>query len=102
MPSETHISNVGTEIRITILDNNDAAIDISNADALSITFKKPDGTTLSKTGSFYTTGVDGIIKCTMASGDLNTIGTWKIQAIITVGANVWYSNFKSFKVHRNL
>ena len=102
MPSEIHQNDIGTEFQVTILDNDDNALDISDATALAIVLKGPDGTSSSKTATFVNTGTDGLITYTAVSGDLGLIGTWKIQGIVTVGTNIWYSNIESFKVHRNL
>ena len=95
-------NDTGTIIRVTVKDCNDVAIDISAATDLSIIFKKPSGTTITATGSLYTDGTDGIITYTVASGLLDEIGTWKIQASYESPNGSWKSDFKSFKVHRNL
>lgn len=97
-----HINDIGTEIRITITDCNGVAIDISNATSLNLFFKKPSGESITKTGSFVTDGSDGLIKYIVQSGDINEIGTWKIQVEITANNGTWSSSFESFKVHRNL
>lgn len=102
MTCKIQANDTGTAIRITIQDCNNSAIDISAATNMSIIFKKPSGTTLSKDGSFYTDGTDGIITYTVPSGLFDEIGTWKIQASVTANNGSWKSNTESFKVHRNL
>jgi len=97
-----HQNDIGTVIKIQINDCNDSAIDISTATSKQIVFKKPSGATLTKTAGFFTDGTDGIISYTIASGDFDEIGSWKVQAIVVVGAYTWHSSFESFKVHRNL
>jgi hypothetical protein len=97
-----HQNDIGTEIRVKIVDCNGGAIDISGADLKQIIFKLPSGSSLTKTADFFTDGKDGLIKYIIADGDLNEVGVHKIQGIVTVGAYIWHSNFESFKVLRNL
>ena len=97
-----HQSDVGTEIRIQIVDHDGTAVDISAATTKQMVFKKPSGASLTVNAAFVTTGVDGLIKYIIQSGDFSEVGTWKVQSIVTVGAFVWHSNFESFKVLRNL
>ena len=97
-----HQNDIGTTLQVTIVNCNSVAVDISSADALQIVLKKPGGTAVTKTASFYTDGSDGIITYTIVSGDLDEVGTWKLQAVVTIGTNVWHSEFESFRVYRNL
>ena len=95
-------NDIGTQLQVQISDCNDAIIDISAADTKQIILKKPSGSTLTKNASFMTDGTNGMLSYVTIDGDLDEIGTWKIQAVVGIGGNIWRSNFKSFKVHRNL
>lgn len=97
-----HLGDIGTSFRISILDCNSNAIDISNASTKQIIFKKPGGGSLTKTASFVTDGTDGLLEYNTISGDLDEVGTWKIQAYVVAPNGSWRTNFSSFKVHRNL
>lgn len=97
-----HKDDIGTTIIVTVCDCNSAAIDISTADTKQIIFKKPSGANLTKDADFVTDGNDGKIQYIIQEGDIDEVGTWKIQGIVTIGAYTWHSNFESFKVHRNL
>ena len=97
-----HIGDTGTQFRVTVHDCNSVAVDISDATAKTIIFKKPDGSTLTKPASFITDGSDGLIKYTAVSGDLDAIGAWKIQAHVVTPSGEWSSSFDTFKVLRNL
>jgi hypothetical protein len=97
-----HQNDIGTEIRVQIVDCNNVAVDISLASNMQILFKKPSGSLLTKSATFVTDGSDGYIYYTIADGDLDEIGSWKVQAIVTLGSYIWHSSFESFKVHRNL
>lgn len=102
MADNIHLNDVGTEFRVTILDEDNVAVDVSAASTLSLIFKKPSGTSSTKTATLVNDGTDGLIKYVTESGDLDEIGTWKIQAYFVSLNGSWKSNFKSFKVHRNL
>lgn len=97
-----HVGDVGTQFRVTVQDCNSTVIDISDATTTEIIFKKPNGDTITQTAYFLTDGSDGIIRYIAASGDLDTTGSWKIQSHIITPSGEWNSEFKTFKVHRNL
>lgn len=97
-----HLNDIGTQFKVTVQDCNSTAIDISDATNTDIIFKKPDGNTVTKDAGFYTDGSDGIIRYVAVDGDINIIGSWKIQASITTPSGTWSSDFQTFKVHRNL
>ena len=49
--AKVHVGDVGTSIEVTVVDEDDAIVDISSPVSLLIILTKPDGTTkLSKTG----------------------------------------------------
>jgi hypothetical protein len=102
MSCGTHVNNTGTDFQVTIKDCNGSALDISDATTTTIIFKKPSGTNLTKTASFVTDGTDGLLRYVSVDGDIDEIGTWKIQASVTTPAGTWTSSFESFKVYRNI
>lgn len=97
-----HQNDIGTTLLVTICDCSNNAIDISSADTKQIILKKPSGSTLTKTAVFTTDGSDGKIQYVIESGDVDEVGTWKIQGKVVIGSYEWHSNFESFKVYRNL
>ena len=97
-----HQNDIGTLIQIQVVDCDGTAVDISGATAKQMVFKKPSGATLTVNADFVNTGVDGLLKYMIVSGDLSEIGTWKVQAIVIVGGYIWHSNFESFRVYRNI
>ena len=99
---DIHQNDIGTEIRVKVVDGDGVVVDISTATAKQIVFKKPSGATLTVNAAFVTTGVDGLLKYVIVSGDISEVGTWKVQAVVTIGTYVWHSNFESFRVYRNL
>lgn len=101
MAEEVHVGDVGTIFRLTIMDGS-SPVDLSGATTKNINFQKPDLTTMSKAGTFFTDGTDGIIQYTTSSDDLDLAGTWHIQASITLTAGQWKSEIQSFTVYPNI
>lgn len=103
MACEIHLNDIGTVFRLTIVDCDLVAIDISTATVKNVTFKRPDGTTFTKTGVFATDGTDGVIDYVTIDGDLDMSGEgWKIQAVVTLSTGTWSSEIGLFTVYDNL
>jgi hypothetical protein len=102
MAAEIHKNDIGTTFRITIKDEDDAVVDLSSATTKEILFLKPSGSLLRKTASLYTDGTDGKIQYTTVSGDLDTIGKWRLQSYIVTGGNYWHSDLYKFHVYENI
>ena len=101
--AEVHKNDIGLTFKVTIKDEDDAVKNISSYSTKQLIFKKPDGTILTKTASFLTDGTDGVIYYTTVSGDLDTVGIWRIQAYINDGSsNYRKSNVGTFNVFDNL
>ena len=102
MACEIHLGDIGTIFRLTIVDCDDVFIDISSATTKTISFRKADGTTVTKTGVFYTNGTDGIIDYISVADDLDMSGSWKIQAFVILSTGEWSSDIGTFTVYDNL
>lgn len=101
MADEIHLNDIGTEFRVTIKDD-DSIVDISAATTLNLIILKPSGSRLVKNADLYTDGVDGIITYSIVAGDLDEIGSYKLQAMVEINGGTFYSNIVSFKVHCNI
>ena len=100
--NEIHINDVGTEFKLTISDAG-AVVDLSpGGTAITVNFRKPDGTCFSKSADIVDGGSGGIVRYLTSSGDLDTTGTWKLQAFVDFGATEFYSDIHSFRVHKNI
>lgn len=104
---EAHVNDIGTIFRVTINDTTssggNSVADISNATTRTFTFKRPDGTTFSKSASFTTDGTDGKVQYATVDGDLNGAGTWGLQvAIHTSTGLVHNTNVGTFRVFENI
>ncbi len=99
--NEIHKDDIGTLFKCTIKDGN-TIVDVSSVTTKQLIFKKPSGALLTKAASFFTDGTDGIITYASASGDLNEVGTWRLQGFVDFGSTEFKSDIQRFKVHKNL
>jgi len=98
--NEIHLNDIGTVFTITLKDGS-SVVDISSATTKIIIFGKPDGTSVSQTGTFTSDGTDGKMYYTSVDGDLDQPGWWKIQAYI-IDSGTWKSDIGNFEVHANI
>jgi hypothetical protein len=102
---EVHYNDIGTVFLITVNDcvsGTSVALDLSTASSLQVILKSPSGVSYTKTASFYTNGTDGKIVYVTINNDLNEVGTWSIQAKITIPTGTFRSDIGTFKVYENL
>lgn len=98
---EIHLNDIGTVFKTTIKEGS-SAVDISSATTKRIHFRKPNGTVVQQTASFFTDGTDGILTYTSVSSDLDVLGKWKLQGYVVLAAGTWSTSIESFVVHKNL
>lgn len=92
------VGDVGTEIRLTVTDQDDTVVSLAAATVLEIHAQKPSGSTVEWTATLYGSGADGKIKYVTKTGDIDERGTWKIQAYVEVGAFKGHSRSVRFNV----
>lgn len=99
--TEVHLDDIGFRLIATFVEDG-ADVDISTATAKSIVLRSPSGDISTHTASFLTDGTDGVVYYATVAGDLNEVGIWKIQGVISIGGGTYHSNITSFKVYPNL
>ena len=100
--NEIHKGDEGTQFKITMYEGTSVK-DISYATvAKEVIFKKPSGTVVTQTGSFFTDGTDGILTYTSTDGDLDEVGHWKIQVRLAGVSSDRRTDIGTFMVHENL
>lgn len=104
---EAHVNDIGTIFRVTVNDTTSTGgstvADISDATTITFTFKRPDGTTFSRSGSFTSDGSDGKVQYTTVDGDLDGAGTWSLQVlIVTSGGLTHNTSVATFRVFENI
>ncbi len=102
MAANVTVNDVGTNFIGTVYDEQSQVQDISESYSMQMVFRRPDGTSITKTAVFLTDGTDGKMKCTTVIGDINQIGRWQVQGVVTNSNGVFYSDISKFKVSGNL
>lgn len=98
-----HIGDAGTIIRLTVTeDDGKTPVDVSVASIKKFYFRKPNGMKVNKPAEFDSDGVDGKLKYTTESDDVDVIGKWHVQAYVEIGTSKYYSTITTFIVHENL
>ena len=99
---EIRYGDIGTIFRGTFYDEAGAIQSISDATSKYMIFRKPGGTVVWKTGSFFTDGSDGKLQYTTVSGDLNEVGKWQLQPRVITPSGEWTADIEEFFVGRVL
>ena len=75
MPSEIHQNDIGTRFLVTVKDDG-STVDLSNASALQISFRKPSDEIVDRTGSTLGDGssTSGVMYYDTLNGDLDEAG----------------------------
>jgi hypothetical protein len=101
-----HIGDFGTVFELTVVDQDNEVVDVSAATEMTWRFRKPGGTTFTKTGSHVTDGTDGKVKYVveeLAEGAiLDVAGTWSYQLFVDLPSGEWSSDVLHFDVEGNL
>lgn len=103
---DLHVGDIGTIIRVTLQDTNSScvssALNVSSASTITFTFKKPDGSKITRNGGFTTDGSDGQVQYTTVDGDLDQCGEWRVQLYLVLTSGSWRSEIGRFRVIDNL
>ena len=103
---QAHYNDIGTVFKVTVYDTTSTGTqvvaDVSDATTMNFIFRKPNGSTSTKTASFTSDGSDGQIQYVTVDGDLDSVGTWSIQAYIVTPSGKWHTSSANFKVYENL
>lgn len=82
------LNDIGTLINV------DVGSDITGATVHKIKFIRPDG----ETGEWVATVSTQYLQHTTVDGDLNQIGEWVAQALITTSFGTWHGEITRFAV----
>ena len=80
------------------MEDSNGAINVSAASPITFYFTKPGGTTVTKTGSLYSDGTDGIVKYLTTSGDIDEEGLWSVYVYVDLGSEELTSSTTTFLV----
>lgn len=104
MAGDIHVGDVGTSFRLTLMESNTQALDVSEAETVTFVFASASGRVFDTVASMVTDGTDGKCIYTSVAGDLDAAGKkWKLQAVVSYSnGNVWHSDVVIFAVLSNL
>ena len=77
--------NYGVAMELTVVQDN-VAQDVSAFTAVYYVFRDPSGVVTTKTAAFKTDGTDGVCTYTLADGDIDSIGQWRVQVKLTTAS----------------
>jgi hypothetical protein len=92
----------GIVLTVQLIGADNLPINISLANQVYILFTRPNDTTFQVDGSFATDGKDGIVQYITQTGDLNIVGTWRMQVEVLLPGDVYHSDINMFKVLENI
>lgn len=104
---EVRYGDIGTRFEFQIIEDEEP-VDISSAESVEITFKKPNRTKVTVDAEFIDDGEDGWVVYIVEEQEegyfLDQTGRWEAQArvIMEPGVGDWKSDIHWFDVHRNL
>jgi len=103
MASEIHKDDIGTRFLVTVKDDG-IAVDLTDATLKQLNFRKPDDTVLNRSALGLGGGSEssGIMYYDTVSGDLDSVGVYKMQGKVSIPSGTYYTDIYTFKVHSNL
>lgn len=99
--TDLHVTDIGTEIRVTVMDGTEV-VDLSSASVKQFLFKHKTGLTFSRDASLFTDGSDGILKYILVDGDIDLQGKWELQVYLEFSTGKWHSSKATFEAATNI
>lgn len=101
MWANIHKDDYGWTGRLRIVQDR-VAQNISTYTTRQFIFRKPDGTTVTKSATFATDGADGVLQYTVENGLIDSAGIWHVQARISKAGSALTSESVPFTVTARL
>ena len=103
MPSEIHKDDVGTRFQLTVKDGADL-VNISGATSLRVDIRKPSDTVINRSALRFDDGsaLSGVMYYDTAVGDIDEVGNYKLQGVVTLPSGTYHTDIHTFKAHCNL
>lgn len=101
---DMHVGDYGTIVELTILHRHTKRpLDLGGITVMDFLFEAPSGTTFSRTAVIANPpGTDGTIQYTIADGDIEEEGRWKIQGRVQDLEGLWHTDVLEFFVGDNI
>jgi len=91
----------GFVIDLTVQQDG-VAQDISAFSAVTFLFEDPDGVVISHVAGFKTDGSEGIVRYTVADGDIDQEGNWRVQVVLSSASASVPTRWLGFRVESKL
>lgn len=102
LPQQCQEDNDGIQLVVNVVDQNGDPVNLMTASSLEIRLLKPDGTTINKTATVLTSGVDGAVQYTTAAADIAEAGTYEVQAAYVISGKTQTTRRARFRVGENI
>lgn len=96
--SKIYSGDYGTVFTVTVRDQDNIIVNLAGA-SLSFVFLKPDGTSITRSGSLATDGSDGKAEYTVVDGDIDMDGVWSVQLSIVFPSGLWHTTDTNLTVY---
>jgi hypothetical protein len=84
------VGDVGTVFEASFVDEDGEVAIISTAVTKTLTFRRPNGSTFTRAGSFTTDGTDGKLEYAVVAGELTIDGDWQVQGYVELASGGKY------------
>jgi len=101
MAATIHVGDIGTVIRLTIVDQDGKAVSLVGYTQMKLDIKKPGGT-ITRNLSLVNTGTDGKVQYVSVAGDFDVAGSYTFQAFVELPSGKWSSTKETKQVEANL
>ena len=102
MAFQLQVGNVGSLIRMTVVDQDGEPVDVSAA-TLTLYLRRPDDSVLVKTPTLTSGGVDGRIQYATVANDLiKPGGPYSLQVKVVIGGNTYFSTILILQISPNI
>lgn len=103
MASEIHQDDIGTRFLMTVKDGSDF-VNISGATSLRVDIRKPSDTLINRSALRFNDGssVSGVMYYDTVAGDIDEVGNYKLQGVVTLPSGTYHTDIQTFKAHCNI
>lgn len=96
-----HKNDIGTVFQF-VLTRDGATFDVSTASVKQVRFRDSDDYVVTRAAEFTTNGADGKLQYTTLDGDLDCVGTLRLQAYVVLPSGAWSSDIIDVEIAENL
>lgn len=99
---QLRVGDIGKTIRVHVRNGTTADEDLSSATTLTMKFRKPSGSVVTRDAVLTNTGVDGRAEYVTIAGDLDESGSWNGQLYVVTPSLTYHTTVFAFQVGSNL